>query len=357
MQIAFLGDISFNDAYTRLYASGVNPFLWIGEKLADCDLVIGNLECLAEGRDGVNEKKKPRLKTSIETLNFLESLNVSALTLAHNHVYDNLKDGFERTIAFLDGRKIEYLGAGLEPEKAAKPWIVDREGIKICFLSCVHPDTHPSLPEDSPIYLNYYNRETLSGEIRKYRESGHFVVLLLHWGGRFEGGIYPDRYQSSDARAFIDAGADLVVGHHSHTLQAMKSYRGRQIFYSLGNFCFADILSDGRIRSMSRKAFRESVIPVLQLNRDHSYSVQLIPIRNRDLAIEEHRPVLRKLARRNRVQGLFETIPACWHLYRLYFRTWAPVWEQLTRKDPEKTLFRRMLGLNRTKIRQLMKSR
>ncbi len=357
MRIAFLGDISFNDEYTRLYARGENPFAGISERLAACDLVIGNLECLLEGKDGVNERKKPRLSTTTETLQYLETLHISAVTLAHNHVYDNLKDGFVQTTRFLEERKIEYLGAGLTPEKAAAPLIIHRNGLRICFLSYVHPDTHPSLPEDSPVHLNFYQSAQISGTVRTFKDRGYFVVLLLHWGGRFEGGNYPDRYQPADAREFIDAGADLIVGHHSHTLQALRFYCGKQIFYSLGNFCFADIHNDRHIRPMSRKAFRESVIPILQIGENHNYSIDLLPIENHHLEIVEQTRVLRTLSRRSRVQGLFERIPACWHLYRLYFRWWVPVWEQLIRKDPDQSLMQRLLKLNRQKLRMLFRSK
>ena len=105
MRIAFLGDISFNDAYNDLYERGVDPFLKISPTLADCDMVVGNLECLSEGDQGENLLKKPRLKAKTATLNYLKSLNISAVTLAHNHVYDNLEDGFTRTISFLDAKK------------------------------------------------------------------------------------------------------------------------------------------------------------------------------------------------------------------------------------------------------------
>ena len=65
------------------------------------------------------------------------------------------------------------------------------------------------------------------------------IVMLLHWGGRVEGGMYPDFDQPKIARQLIDAGADLIIGHHSHTLQPYEIYKGKYIYYSLGNFCIA----------------------------------------------------------------------------------------------------------------------
>ncbi|HDS07612.1 MAG TPA: CapA family protein [Bacteroides sp.] len=355
MKIAFLGDISFNDAYIPLYREGVDPFPEIGRKLAGCNLVVGNLECLSEGDQGEYEPKKPRLKTTRETLNFLKKLHVSAVTLAHNHVYDNLKDGFEKTVSFLEENNMAYLGAGLTRERAGQPLKLDRGGKKICMLSYLHEDTHPNLQPDCPVHVNRYDPERISRDIRLCRSEGFGVILLLHWGGRFEGGLYPDRYQRADARKFIRAGAGLVIGHHTHTLQPAEKIDGRWVFYSLGNFCFADIHFEGRIREMSRLRFRESVIPVVTIQEDAPWSMELWPVRNVSLEIKEAPGVLKKLKRRSTMHRMMMRLPILWILYRTWYRWVGPVWEQLIRKDREKTLIRRIFGLNLQKIKSLFK--
>ena len=355
MKIAFLGDISFNDAYIRLYREGINPFARIGKKLDGCDLVVGNLECLMEGDQGEYERKKPRLKTSPETLNYLNHLHVSAVTLAHNHVFDNLKDGFEKTIAFLKDHQIIYLGAGLSGERAQKPLLIERDGNKICMLSYLHADTHPNLEPDCPVHLNHYDPVRISHEIRTHKQKGFLVILLLHWGGKFEGGLYPDRYQTEDARSFVNAGADLIIGHHTHTLQPFERISDRWVFYSLGNFCFADIVFEGKVRDMSRKRSRESVIPVVTVRENAAYTVELWPIRNSSLEITEDRGVLRRLKRRSSIHGLMQRLSLLWYFYAATFRWIFPVWEQLIRKDKEKSLFKRILGLNLHKLKSLFK--
>ena len=355
MRIAFLGDISFNDAYTGLYEKGVDPFQKISPKLAGCDIVIGNLECLSAGDEGENEFKKPRLKTTTGTLGFLNNLNVSAVTLAHNHVYDNLKDGFVKTVSFLESQKIRYLGAGLSQTEATRPLLLEQHDLKICMLSYVHPDTNPDLPAECPVHLNLYNPELISREIVRYKNEGYFVILILHWGGKFEGGLYPDRYQPEHARRFVGDGADLIIGHHSHTLQPAQQISGNWVFYSLGNFCFADILFEGKVRNMSRIRYRESVIPIVELRSDLTYSIDLLPIRNESLEIVENGLALKKLRRRNFIQGLISTIPLFWYIYSLNYRGFAPIWQQLRRKDKEKSLLQRILGLNLRKIKSLLK--
>lgn len=355
MKIAFLGDISFNDAYIGLHEKGLDPFKNVSPALGKCDFVVGNLECLSEGDEGENLLKKPRLKTKTRTLSFLKNLNVSAVTLAHNHVYDNLEDGFNKTVSFLESLNIRYLGAGFSEEEAALPLLLEPDGFKICMISCVHPDTHPDLPADTPLHVNLYNQELIADEILRYKKEGYFVVLILHWGGKFEGGLYPDRYQAKHARLFMKDGADLIIGHHSHTLQAVRQISGKWIFYSLGNFCFADIRFEGKVRNMSRTRYRESIIPIIELNQDHTYSVELVPIMNKSLDVLESSIVLKKLRRRNSVQLVISRIPLLWYIYQINYRVFLPIWQELSRKDEEKTLFRRLMGLNMAKIKALLK--
>ncbi len=355
MRIAFLGDISFNDAYIGLYEKGADPFKKVSSKLAGCDFVVGNLECLSAGDEGENEFKKPRLKTTTGTLNLLKNLKISAVTLAHNHVYDNLKDGFVKTVSFLESQKIRYMGAGLTTTEATRPLLMEQNDLKICLLSYVHPDTNPDLPAECPIHLNLYDPELISGEIVRYKHEGYFVILILHWGGKFEGGLYPDRYQPDHARRFVGDGADLIIGHHSHTLQPVEQISGKWVFYSLGNFCFADILFEGKVRNMSRTRFRESVIPIIELRRDMTYSVDLMSIKNVSLEIVEKDFVLRKLRRRNFIQGMIIRIPLLWYIYKVNYRVISPIWQQLMRKDEDKSLLQRILRLNIIKIRSLLK--
>ncbi len=355
MKIAFIGDISFNDKYMQLYDSGADPFGEVGTILSRFDHVIGNLECLSEGDEGENVLKQPRLKTGRETLNYLKNLHISAVTLAHNHVFDNLKDGFVKTVSFLQSNHIEYLGAGLSEDEAKKPLIINDGEIKLCFLSYVHQDTNPSLPDGCPVHLNLYQKEKIVAEVGSWRSRGFEVILLLHWGGRFEGGRYPDRYQVSDAKAFTKAGAGLIIGHHTHTLQPVQKIAGKTVLYSLGNFCFADIHYNGKIREMSRSRFRESVIAVATYDVHGNSPMELLPIKNESLTIGEDQSVLRRLSWRNAVQKLFHWLPPLWFLYACNHRIVAPIWYQLIRKNAEKSLLRRILGLNLSKIKALLK--
>lgn len=253
LKVTFLGDISFNDEYVEQCKRGENPFLEFENQFHESNYVVGNLECMAEGDCGVNELKIPRLSTTLDTLSYLNNLSVNIVSLAQNHVYDNLEDGFLKTTTFLRNNNIQYLGAGLSEEDARSKLIIENEGIKLGILNFVSHDTNPNLPSNCKVYLNYMNIDQVIVDIIELKKTVDQVVLLLHWGGRVEGGYYPDWSQPKLARQFIDAGADLIIGHHSHTVQPYEVYKGKHIFYSLGNFCFSDYYFNGKLHPLSAR--------------------------------------------------------------------------------------------------------
>lgn len=286
IKIAILGDISLNDDYVKLRKEGAKPFEKVTPLLKEQDIVVGNLECFAPGNEGENELKKPRLRTDIDTLGYLKELNISAVSLANNHAYDHLESGFINTTSFLNHNNIRYMGAGLTAEEAEKPLLLEKCGHRICLISYLHEDTNPKLPEGSKLFFNRYQKDRVKKDIEKYKNDGYFVILLFHWGGKFEGGVFPDRYQHQDAIEYVKLGADIVAGTHSHTLQPFEKVDGKYIFYSLGNFCFADIHSEGKTkRILNYPRFTRSVIVMLTIKDTGYYSVKMVPVRNKKLHI------------------------------------------------------------------------
>lgn len=353
-KISFIGDISLNDKYNERYRSKENPFKQVSSILHDADYVVGNLECIAESNDGKeNTLKKPRLKTGTETLNYLKEINLSLATLAHNHIYDNLLGGFLNTVSFLKNNKIDYSGSGLSKTESSKAIIKNIDNTSICFLNYVTSDTNPNLPDESEIRLNIFDENTVIDDIKKNRQND-FVILILHWGGNFEGGNYPSIHQRQLAKRLIDAGADLIVGHHSHTLQPFEKYKGKYIFYSLGNFCFADILSDGRIKPIDRKRFKRSIILSLNLEGG-SVKVQKTFIKNVNLNIVPDKSGKYEYRIKQMMFTLMKRTYIFWYMYYFFYKFIDPVVYQIYRKDTEKSFFFRLKNLNFSKIKALTK--
>ncbi len=352
--ILFLGDISLNNGYNELYKTGINPFEKLKKVLDGHQYVVGNLECLAEGDGGENLKKRPRLKTYKQTLNYLNNIGLNLACLANNHVYDNLRNGFETTLQFLDANNISYLGAGVSKEKANKPHIEIIDGYKFCFFNYVTKDTNPSLPENSDIFLNFYSESKCISNLKEHM-SCDFRIVMLHWGGKFEGGNYPDFHQKEIAKEITKAGADLIIGHHSHTFQPYRKYNNKYVFYSLGNFCFSDIKSDGRMYNMSSRAYRESAL--VRVSYDQSIiTPEIFPIVRQKLILHFKKNIKYKYLIRNRVFSLMEKIPFLWNTYSINHNFIKPVFKQLFRKDKERNLWVRFKELDKDKLRQLFRN-
>lgn len=281
VRIAFLGDVSLNDEYRDLARAGVDLFGAVAPILRSHDLVVGNLEAVCEGEDGELWTKKPRLRTDPETLERLRDLHLGVATLAHNHVYDHLASGFRRTTACLERLGISYLGAGWSETTAREPIRRELGGQTFVLLDYVARDTNPKLPADAELCLNYFEVDRAIREVRAARETADWVVVLLHWGGRSEEADFPHPGQREEARQLAAAGADLIVGHHPHTLQPEERFGTTRVFYSLGNFCFADVVCDGKVWEIDRDRNACSVILSVTFGAD-GLTVESIPIRNRE---------------------------------------------------------------------------
>ena len=331
MKIAFLGDISLNDDYIELYQKGINPFEEIGAYLKSFDYVIGNLECMAEGNEGENDLKVPRLRTTIETLNYLTDIGVNAVSLAHNHVYDHLRDGFDKTTAFLDKHQIAYWGASTHEKDVGTPLVIETNGVSVCVLTYVSKDTNPKLPVDAKVFPNWLEEDKVIKDIQNYKQKHTHVFLFLHWGGRLEGGCYPDWEQPKMARRFIDAGADLIVGNHSHTIQPYEKYKGKYIFYSLGNFCFSNLTFENEFTPISKRGTISFIVGIQFFKQNYMfeskyYKNKLVCFKNTPLYTYKHRV-------RNRFFQFMRKCKPIWYVYFFYYSYILPVLLFYQRKD------------------------
>lgn len=345
VRIAFLGDVSLNDEYRDLARAGADLFGEVTSLLAAHDLVVGNLEAVCAGEDGELWSKKPRLRTDPETLERLRDLHLGVATLAHNHAYDHLGSGLRQTTACLDRLGIAHLGAGLSPTAAAAPLRRAFGGQSFLFFNYVDGSTNPKLPPDAEVSLNDFQLARAVREIRAARGTADWIIVLLHWGGASEEADYPHPQQRREARELAAAGADLIVGHHPHTLQPEERFGRTPVFYSLGNFCFADVVCDGKVWEIDRERNARSII-LSATFAPGNLTVESIPIRNRNHRIVLDDSFWPAVERSRRFFPLF------WHpatyavhaarvryLDRLrfyFFGNGRNFWRQLRRLDPGK---------------------
>jgi gamma-polyglutamate biosynthesis protein CapA len=202
------------------------PFKDIKDFLPGNDLVLANLE-------GSFTDFKPRaLDPDNTTFTFdpklapmLKQTGFNILNLANNHVHDFGGEGFEQSQAYLDKAGISHFGDFYNEGPAV---IKEIRGSKIAFVGY---DEFGATSTDST-----------AAKIKQIKNEADFVVVYAHWGIEYQTNF--SKPQQEKAHRFIDAGADVVLGSHPHVVQPIEIYKGKLIFYSLGNFVFDQIFSD-----------------------------------------------------------------------------------------------------------------
>lgn len=323
IEINFIGDVSLNNIYEKYCLRGVRPFKNIEHVFQRVDLNIGNLECLCSTSKEENKLKPIRLRTTPETLNLLKPLKLNVLNLAHNHIYDIKEEGIEESINKIIDIGSDYMGYSNDPTSDSYIKYVKIQSGTIAIITAVHEDTNPKLPDNVNLNIPFYDADKIVELIREAKKQADFVTLYLHWGGKSEKGFMPDWYEIIDARTFIDNGADIIVGGHSHTVQPYEKYKGKYIFYSIGNFCFDDVISDGVIYPIGRFRKRRGMILSLKIDGKR-YSIEKIFIKNTDGIIIEASFYRMNMLVRNFFFKILKANKSIWRLYFTAFRKLMP---------------------------------
>ncbi len=213
------------------------PFVKAKGFLRTGDIVFGNLEApLTSGRE--IDIPEMVLRADPEMAYALADAGFTLLSLANNHIPDFGSSGILDTLQNLDRAGIARVGAGPDAAEAYAPRIIEARGLRLAFLAFTDPDMAPpsyGAGDESP-GTAFMDVSKMEAAIRDARLAADFVVVSLHAGTEYES--EPDDRQVESAHAAIDAGANLVLGHHPHVVQPVELYRDRYIIYSLGNFVF-----------------------------------------------------------------------------------------------------------------------
>lgn len=208
-------DTSLN-AYYENY--GADYFLQnVKDIFSTDDLTIANFEGTLTDSDE-REDKTFAFKAPASYASILTGGSVEAVNTANNHSHDYGEQSFDDTLAALDDAGIVHFGY----DETA---VMDVRGIKVGLVGIYE------------LYDHLEREQQLKDNIAKVKADGaQLIVVIFHWGNETE--TVPDSNQTTLGRIAIDEGADLVCGHHPHVLQGIETYKGRNIVYSLGNFCF-----------------------------------------------------------------------------------------------------------------------
>jgi len=298
--LTVVGDIMLaGNATGTLSRQGYDyPFAATAAILRGSDIAVGNLETPIARKGLEFTGKRYRFKADPKAAAALRKAGFTVLTLANNHIMDFDAQGLTETRQYLKNEHLLFTGAGRNLAEARLPALVEKNGRKIAFLaySLTYPVEFyagPAKPGAAPGYPHFFR-----DDIKKAKTRADYVVVSFHWGA--ECATSPKSYQVTVARMAVDAGADVVVGHHPHVLQGIERYKGRLILYSLGNYAFC---------SMSRNA-DTSVIARIVLDRGVS-EVELFPLNVKNTEVR-YQPALLKGERGKKVISHLQELSCQW---------------------------------------------
>ncbi len=282
--ISIVGDVSLADNWyiAPKYDSrgGITGILSedILNIMKDSDLMIANSEFTISSRGSAMPGKLYTFRAKPERVDIYPEMGVDLLTLANNHVYDFGQDAFLDMLDILNEKKMPYIGAGRNIEEAKKPYYYILGGYKFAFVNATRAEKYkltPGATEDSEGVFRCYDSGLLLEEVKSLRQESDYVVAIIHYGREDSHELEEEQIKLS--HDLIDSGADIVVGHHAHTLQGIEVYNHKPIIYNLGNYLFNDQTDDTAIFQISMKennTMYYQIIPAIQTNCKTSLLVE-----------------------------------------------------------------------------------
>jgi poly-gamma-glutamate synthesis protein (capsule biosynthesis protein) len=210
------------------------PWRQVAAQFAAADIACVNLESPFSNRP-LASASKMIFRAAPEMVEGLVAAGVDVVSTANNHARDGGAHGIEFTLDWLKQHAIAAAGTGRNEEEAHRGAILERGGTRFGFLAYTYDQSNGN-HRDMDARVAVMDVERMRGDVRRLLGRADVAVVLMHAGNEYA--PKPESRQREFARAAIDAGAKLVVGHHPHVAQEAETYRGGAIFYSLGNFIF-----------------------------------------------------------------------------------------------------------------------
>jgi len=269
LSVVLTGDILLDRGVRRviehhgadhLFSAGVDSVF------RSAQVVVGNLECPAT-RIEAPVFKQFIFRAEPEWLQVLRRHGITHLNLANNHAIDQGREGLMDTRRNIVEAGMVPLGAGANMNEASQPVLLASAPRKVWLVPSLRLalENYAYLP-DKPCVSQEPMDSLLERVHRLKREDSTAVVIVsLHWGG--EHTLQPVPRQRMEAHQLIMAGADVLVCHHTHTLQTIEDFRGHKIYYSIGNFIF----------DQSKPLNSRACIVRLKISRD-DFTVETVPV-------------------------------------------------------------------------------
>ncbi len=298
--IGLVGDVMIETPTVRSRRSRVPRFDAALNALAGHQVVVANLEMPLSTR-GYRVPKHSNLRSAPDVIDDVVAMGFAAVSLANNHMMDFGPDALMDTIAACAGAGLPACGAGQDLDAAMAPVILETDGGRIGVISVastlpIESDAGPGKPGIAPVrvgfafeidsnllmeqpgtmpivrsWANAEDQARVCAAISELKQQVDFVIVAIHWGvppywlSPHQGLLA--QYQQPLGRAMIDAGADVICGHHAHVLHPIEIYNGRPILYSLGNFVFHN-----------PRTFMEPESVIVSIRPGNQLGIELTPV-------------------------------------------------------------------------------
>lgn len=251
------GDVNLDPSYIPNLAANGYDYAWsgLGGLFRDDDLTVVNLECPASDL-GSSLDKRFVFRCDPAALDEMRRAGVEVANQGNNHAYDQGPVALVDSLGRLRGAGVLPVGAGRDERRSLRPARLERGGWRIAVLGfgmVLDPEYSVAGP-DSPGVAGGHDPDLMIRTIRRVARHADLVVVTIHWGVELDTEPRPE--QISLGRAFVDAGADVIFGHHAHRLQPVDRYRGRPIFWGLGNFVWPNFSAEGSTTAVARVVVR-----------------------------------------------------------------------------------------------------
>lgn len=284
ISISLVGDILL-DGHIRnhIHKEGYDyPWHYVREYFENDDITIGNLETSITGAGEKWPDKQFNFRSEAKNVGAMKDAGIDVVSLANNHSLDYGYEGFRDTLRYLNEGDIKVVGAGENIEQAIKEVIIDKDNMKIGILgfSRVVPDVGWWATPNRPGLVGAYDTQMPQAlkAIENLKKEVDILIVSVHWGKELE--EEPRQEEIIVAKKMIDSGADVIAGHHPHVLQGIEIYKGRPIFYSLGNFVFGT----------KSELTANTMIAQLDFNNKDLKAIEIIPfniVNSRPRSVDE----------------------------------------------------------------------
>jgi poly-gamma-glutamate capsule biosynthesis protein CapA/YwtB (metallophosphatase superfamily) len=262
----------------------------VREYLQSADLTLANFENPLI-RNAVWHPDAATFTGDLRLLPILEQAGIDGVTLGNNHILDAGVPGLRETMVHLDDAGIAHAGAGMDLAEAREPMIFELGGTKVGVLSYQGVPYYDwawateTAPGTAPL-----RRSIMREDIERLRPGVDLIVVSPHWGKEYI--ATPEPWQVDFAHAAVDAGADIFVGGHAHWPKGIEVYRGKPIFYGVGNFLFDQSWSEETSTGIFAEItlYRDQVMqfrPVPFIMLDYAQPNFLVPKAGGDRALRK----------------------------------------------------------------------